>query len=526
MKLNVYVGTSHKFNSFLQNRFKKKLSVKEKNVEDDDIWDNEPMYNCDHPCVNGMGLLYLYGVPMMVSSNLTLAIEFFDLAKNMGNMDAYFNLAMMKLGWMNPFFSSSFDLANGRLKGKEIPMKRAPSRADYLEALELLKRADQMGHLQAKHRLGMIYSSGVKVKDTVYIPQSCPKALVQFIDITNSGTTIPKRMRTAYKQYMAGDYESSLRNYIASAESGSVEAQVNAAFLFEQGVCLGMNRLNCMKASVRMWRAAARQGDEEACLRVGDFYYYGRLREDIEPNNMFDGVTERDIDFSVAPLPWIRYVLYPEDLLPKVKGLVINGVHWLLAKLRNPDDNSTMKRLEEDGFCSVAPDGVKSCSEPRKGNVATGQEQNKHFEIAAYYYRKAADDHGSARANFNLGFMHEWGLGLTQDFPLAKRYYDIAKGNKDGEGELAVQCALFCMNLHEMIVKASLAIEKWYAEQISSTEATSGDAGLQHRTMVDFIGSKSVRGIILYHVLAWDTILLLILILLLRALIQRRLNPH
>ena len=150
---------SYLFNNFFQNRFKKKLTVKEKNVEDDDILDSaEPMFNCDHPCVNGMGLLSLYGVPMMVSSNLTLAIEYFDLAKNMGNMDAYFNLAMMKLGWMNPFYSSAFDLANGRLKGKEIPEKWAPSKADYLEALELLKRADQMGHIQAKHRLGMIYS--------------------------------------------------------------------------------------------------------------------------------------------------------------------------------------------------------------------------------------------------------------------------------------------------------------------------------------------------------------------------------
>lgn len=38
--------------------FKKKLAVKNKNVEDDDIWDSaEPMFNCDHPCMNGMGLL-------------------------------------------------------------------------------------------------------------------------------------------------------------------------------------------------------------------------------------------------------------------------------------------------------------------------------------------------------------------------------------------------------------------------------------------------------------------------------------
>ncbi len=41
------------------------------------------------------------------------------------------------------------------------------------------------------------------------------------------------------------------------------------------------------------------------------------------------------------------------------------------------------------------------------------EEQYEHMAIAAQYYRKAAEEHNFARANFNLGFMHEWGLGLS-----------------------------------------------------------------------------------------------------------------
>jgi len=173
-------------------------------------------------------------------------------------------------------------------------------------------------------------------------------------------------MRAAYKQYMAGEYKSSLSNYIAAAaESGSVEGQVNSAFMFEQGVCLGMNHLNCMKASVGMRRAAARQGNEEACLRVGDFCYDGRLREDIDPDNMFDGITDRGIDISVAPLPWIRYILYPEELFPKARKLAINGIRWLLSKVGTSSDNSMLQRLEEQGFCSKTSDGeIPSCAKP------------------------------------------------------------------------------------------------------------------------------------------------------------------
>ena len=460
---------------------------------------------------------------LQVSTNLTMAIEYFDLAKNMGNMDAFFNLAMMKLGWMNAFYGTSFDYAR-RMKRNGPINRLSPTKAEYAEAFELLKQADSMGHIQAKHRLAMLYSRGVKVNGAVIIPQSCPKALKLNRDITMGGTTISKRMRSAYKQYMAGDYEGSLRNYIAAAETGSVEAQVNAAFLFEQGFCLGMNHLNCMKASVRMWRAAARQGDEEACLRVGDFYYYGRLREDIAAHHTFDGVTQRQIDYSMAPLPWVRYILYPEDLMPKAKQFGISAVRWLLSKA-DEMENKTLKRLEEEGFCSSDPSNNDQPTCANTLDIPTGagveKEQAEHFNIAAHYYRKAADDHGSARANFNLGFMHEWGLGLTQDFPLAKRFYDIAAATKGGEGEVAVQIALACMNFHETFVKTKISIKKWYNEQASPK--SNQDSGTSRSIMID--GSRTTtRDIIVHHIFAGDTALILILALMLTCLIQNRLE--
>lgn len=45
---------------------------------------------------------------------------------------------------------------------------------------------------------------------------------------------------------------------------------------------------------------------------------------------------------------------------------------------------------------------------------------------AVQCYQAASDHSQSAQALFNLGWMHENGVGLTQDFHLAKRYYDHA----------------------------------------------------------------------------------------------------
>ncbi|KAF4125169.1 hypothetical protein GMORB2_4008 [Geosmithia morbida] len=50
----------------------------------------------------------------------------------------------------------------------------------------------------------------------------------------------------------------------------------------------------------------------------------------------------------------------------------------------------------------------------------------KDIGKAVQCYLSASDHSQSAQALFNLGWMHENGVGLTQDFHLAKRYYDHA----------------------------------------------------------------------------------------------------
>ncbi|CAG8949117.1 hypothetical protein HYFRA_00002246 [Hymenoscyphus fraxineus] len=64
------------------------------------------------------------------------------------------------------------------------------------------------------------------------------------------------------------------------------------------------------------------------------------------------------------------------------------------------------------------------------------------MEKAAACYTAASEFHQSAQALFNLGWMHENGVGLDQDFHLAKRYYDHALETND-EAYLPVTLSLF-----------------------------------------------------------------------------------
>jgi SEL1 protein len=65
---------------------------------------------------------------------------------------------------------------------------------------------------------------------------------------------------------------------------------------------------------------------------------------------------------------------------------------------------------------------------------------------AAACYTAASEYSQSAQALYNLGWMHENGVGLTQDFHLAKRYYDQAL-DTNKEAYLPVTLSLLKLRL-------------------------------------------------------------------------------
>lgn len=478
---------------------------------------------CDRHCINGMGLLHLLGVEGLIDRDVDIARKWFETGKDMGDPDSTYNYAMLRLGWMVTELEDipanvtiDKDPLGKRSRGKwrEVVTSdrrgymthrstsvnngdprnyNGPSVSDYLNAVQHLQFAASKGHLQAKHKLGMLFATGAVVpkkrgKPTVAVAQSCPSALRFFKGVADSGHTISRRNRAAWKQYTARDYESSLRNYLASAETGSETGQVNAAFLLEQGHCLGMTRKACAHASIRLWRAAARQGNLEACLRVGDFYFYGRLRDGdglsmlasppVKSKKHFGGgqtMYDRDehllsleakaFYFIPGPYRWTRYVLYPEELFTLTnKWLSKSFVNvWRFVSENflpvSIDDKRTDMRPSPEA-CSEKVEGACTSEWVQKEEYVAQnnkKEEYEHMVIAAQYYRKAAEEHNSARANFNLGFMHEWGLGLSQDFPLAKRHYDLA--GKDNSNKAAA-IALFAMNIHQKAVKFAMYLER------------------------------------------------------------------
>ena len=411
---------------------------------------------CDRHSVNGMGLLHLFGLTNLIDRDVNVARRWFEHGKDIEDPDSMYNYAMLHLGWMvseledlptNITVVNSVDDEQAGSSGHHssvfeqnyMTLRKAPAEpntedkytgpsvSDYNIAIQQLKAAAKNGHIQAKHKLGMLYATGATVprkngRPTKVVHQSCPVALRYFKSVAENGHTFHRRNLAAWKQYVAGDYESSLRNYLASAETGSEVGQVNAAFLLEQGYCLGMTATACTHASIRLWRAAARQGNLEACLRVGDFYYYGRMLKSrggtttvYDQENFLSSLTPKALFFVPGPYRWVRYALYPEELFhvtsKQLSMSLRNLWQYILVKLlgwRSDDQKESVHTSQNVCFGEMERSCVPNWIPSNGGdNAIDGKaEEHDHMVIAAQYYRKAADEFKSARGHFNLGFMH------------------------------------------------------------------------------------------------------------------------
>lgn len=388
--------------------------------------------HCDPTALNCLGKIYTIGVPFLVVRDYERAENLFTRAKKAGSTDAIYNLAMMKLGWMSP---KEYDnkrefkiAASGSTSAmaaaayistsaesdtvKEV-VKKALKEQELKSAFQLFNDAAKKGHLQSIHRVAMMASKGIGTD------RNCRMAVDYFAQIAEASPAMARRSRAAYKEYMSGNYDQALRHYLVGAEAGVELAQSNAGFLFERGNCLGLNSTECASASLRMWKAAALQGNDKASLKVGDFHYYGK----------HNGITLR-----------------------KNKSYFILAKKWIIQLARKAffgGNRTTPKRTVcdvNDNTCDASALYGDSLFEIRGSTHAD-------YETAATYYRKAADMLNS-QANFNLGYMHEWGIGLKQDFPLAKRHYDLA--GHSSEASVPVQIALSVMRLHQRWVKATM----------------------------------------------------------------------
>lgn len=383
-------------------------------------------------------------------------IEYLDLMSQKGDSKASYNLGRIYYDGQRGldknvelarkyFFlvASRYWRKNGQLVETPKPgiEKVAAKAAGYLGRMYLrgdgvvqnfdrarvwFQRGISQGDAQSQHGLGLIMLNGYGQKENV-------KMAMELFKTSADQDYAPAlvQMGRLYLDQGGQDDVRIANNYFELAgRHGSIEAHYYIAEMIHHGV----GREKLCGASLTYYKSVAEKaeplvaswGDANEAYEAGDyelaFLHYLLAAEQGYEKAQTNVAFMLDSVQSQLPISqWFRKAKGESRLLEN-PGLAL--VYWTRSSRQSNVD--ALVKMGDYYFYGI---GAES-------NIAK----------AVQCYTGASDYSQSAQALFNLGWMHENGIGLVQDFHLAKRYYDHALEVNE-EAYLPVTLSLFKLRL-------------------------------------------------------------------------------
>jgi SEL1 protein len=276
------------------------------------------------------------------------------------------------------------------------------TKRNYEKALMWLRRGSDYGDARSQNALGLAYLHGLGVKPN------------------------PKKAASYFK---------------AAADQNFGQASLNIAKLFlDQG--------NIATAATYFEKAAGKNqiegfyylgemnskglGLTKSCSRAAMLYKF--VSEDVESIHSHLDLANQAYEDGNLEMALVLYMMAAEQgyesAQSNVAYLLDSSRSWLslptwlsLGKRDGPTilDNPILALV----YLTRSAKLLNVDSMVRMGDFyLTGRGSSQSLERAAACYQCACDTQKSAQAFWNIGWMHENGVGLDQDFHLAKRFYD------------------------------------------------------------------------------------------------------
>ncbi|XP_043471478.1 protein sel-1 homolog 1 [Leptopilina heterotoma] len=265
---------------------------------------------------------------------------------------------------------------------------------DNETAYKYFKKAAELGNPVGQSGLGLMYLYGRGVeRDTA-------KALQYFSQAADQGW-VDGQLQLG-NMYFSGtgvmrDYKAANEYFNLASQSGHVLAFFNLAQMHATGA--GMMR-SCSTAVELLKNVAERGKWSDQLMAAHTDYREGRIDE-----AFVTYVLLAEMGYEVAQSN-AAFILDRGEIsiLTEEEGLVRALQLWA--------------RAAAQGY---------SAAQVKLGDAHYyGKGTRVDYEAAATHYRSASEQQHNAQAMFNLGYMHERGLGLARDRHLAKRCYDLA----------------------------------------------------------------------------------------------------
>jgi SEL1 protein len=383
-------------------------------------------------------------------SSLDDVVEYMDLQARKGDPRASFNLAKLNYDGARtskrdlPAAKKRFlELARmywtkeGKVKPNVTPVteKLAAKAAGYLGRMFLrgegmpqsfdiartwFKRGVELGDALSQYSLGLMYLHGLN------IPKDAVKAADYFGAAADQDLAVAQ-VRLGALFLDQGDVPTAIKYFEIAARHGHLEAYYYLAELINVGV-----------------------GKEKSCSVAAAYYKIVAEKAEIvstsfpEANEAF---TNGDLETAL-----VGYMMAAEQgfevgqanvayLLDKKKPRwTFGSILPFMKKKASLAANSALALI----YWTRSAEQKNVDSMVRLGDYYLfGLGTTPDSEKAAACYQAAAETLQSAQAMWNLGWMHENGIGIEQDFHLAKRHYDMALETNPREASLPVVLALY-----------------------------------------------------------------------------------
>ncbi|NXT12696.1 SE1L1 protein, partial [Prunella fulvescens] len=370
-------------------------------------------------------------------------------------------------------------------------------------AFEYFNQAANAGNSHAMAFLGKMYSEGSDV-----VPQSNETALQYFKKAADMGNPVGQSglgMAYLYGRGVPVNYELALKYFQKAAEQGWVDGQLQLGSMYYNGIGVKKD----YKQALKYFNLASQGGHILAFYNLAQMHATGTgvMRSCHTAVELFKNVCERgrwserlmtaynsykDGDSNSAVVQYLLLAEQGYEVAQSNAAFILDQKEASIV-----GENETYPRALLH-WNRAASQGYTVARIKLGDYHFYGFGTDVDYETAFIHYRLASEQQHSAQAMFNLGYMHEKGLGIKQDIHLAKRFYDMA-----AEASPDAQVPVFLA-----LCKLGVIYSLQYIREINIREVFS------HIDMDQLLGPE------------WDLYLMTIIALLLGTIIAYRQRQH
>ncbi|KAF7657692.1 hypothetical protein LDENG_00023350 [Lucifuga dentata] len=302
---------------------------------------------------------------------------------------------------------------------------------NHQRAYDYFTQAANAGNTHAMAFLGKMYSEGSE-----FLPQNNETALQYFRKASDLGNPVGQSglgMAYLYGRGVPVNYELALKYFQKAAEQGWVDGQLQLGTMYYNGI--GVKR--DYKQALKFFNLASQAGHILAFYNLAQMHATGTgvMRSCHTAVELFKNVCERgrwserlmtayaSFKEGETDAALVQYLLLAEQGYEVAQSNVAFILDQNGARIFSENETYPRALLH---WTRAAAQGYTVARIKLGDYHFYGYGTDVDYETAVIHYRLASEQQQSAQAMFNLGYMHEKGLGIKQDIHLAKRFYDMA----------------------------------------------------------------------------------------------------